>query len=171
MDFLELAQKRYSCRSYKPDAIEDEKLMKVLEVARIAPSAVNYQPWHFYIIKSEENKAKIAEAYKREWMKTAPVLIVACGNKQVSWKRSDGKDHVDIDISIAVDHITLQATALGLATCWICNFQPKKLREVMKLPAHLEPLVIIPLGYPQSEPDSERHTKRKAIDEIITWEI
>lgn len=170
MDFLELAKKRYSCRNYKPDAIEDEKLLKVLEAARVAPSAVNYQPWHFYVVKSDEIKAKIGEAYQREWMRGAPVLIVACGNRQVSWKRADGKEHMEIDISIAIDHITLQATELELATCWICNFNAKKLREVMQLPSNMEPVAIIPLGYPQGEADAERHlAKRKPMNDIVSW--
>ncbi|NJK94676.1 MAG: nitroreductase [Bacteroidales bacterium] len=172
MDFLELAKKRYSCRNYKTDAVEEEKLMKVLEAARVAPSAVNYQPWHFFIVRNPENKARIAEAYQRDWMKTAPVLLIACGNKHISWKRSDGKEHMEIDISIAIDHLTLQATELGLATCWICNFQPKKLKEVLKVASHLEPVAIIPVGYPADETDIERHSnKRKPISEIITWEL
>lgn len=172
MDFLELAKKRYSCRSFKPDAIEEEKLMKVLEAARVAPSAVNYQPWHFFVIKNPDSKARIIESYPREWMRNAPVLIVACGNKLVSWKRADGKEHMEIDISIAVDHMTLAATDLGLATCWVCNFQAKKLRDVLQLPSDMEPLVIIPLGYPNNEPDTERHNvKRKPLSEIVSWEL
>lgn len=172
MDFLELAKNRYSCRIFKPDAVEEDKLLKVLEAARVAPSAVNYQPWHFYVIQNPENKAKVIEAYPREWIKKAPVLIVACGNKQVSWKRADGKEHVEIDISIAVDHLTLQATELGLGTCWVCNFQAKKLREAMNLPLHMEPIVIIPMGYLVEDADVERHAaKRKSIDEIVSWEF
>jgi nitroreductase len=170
MNFLDLAKKRYSCRNYKTDAIEEDKLMKILEAARVAPSAVNYQPWHFFVVKSPEIKAKISESYPREWIQNAPVLIVACGNRQVSWKRADGKEHVEIDISIAIDHLTLQATDLGLATCWICNFQAKKLREALNLPSHMEPVAIIPVGYPYNEPDTERHTeKRKPIAEIVSW--
>lgn len=170
MDFLELAKKRYSCRNYKPNEVEDDKLMKVLEAARVAPSAVNYQPWHFYVVKNAELKAKIGEAYQREWMKGAPVLIVACGNKKISWKRADGKEHMEIDISIAIDHLTLQATELGLATCWICNFQSKKLKEVMQFPSGVEPVAIIPVGYPDIEADTERHDiKRKPLSEIVSW--
>jgi nitroreductase len=172
MDFLELAKKRYSCRNYKSDAVEDDKLMKVLEAARVAPSAVNYQPWHFYVVRKSENKAKIAEAYQREWMKNAPVLIVACGNKHISWKRADGKEHMEMDLSIALDHITLQATDLGLASCWICNFQLEKLKEILHLPENMEPVAIIPIGYPADAPDTNRHqNKRKAIQDIVSWEL
>lgn len=172
MDFLELAKSRYSCRNYKSVPVENEKLLKVLEAARVAPSAVNFQPWHFYVIQNSENKEKIAQAYHREWMKNAPVIIVACGNKPISWKRSDGKDYLDIDMSIAIDHITLAATSLGLATCWICNFSAGKAKNILSLPEFVEPIAIIPLGYPADEVDINRHqTKRKPLSEIVTWEI
>lgn len=172
MDFLELAKKRYSCRNFKPDAVEEFKLMKIIEAARVAPSAVNYQPWHFYVVQNPANRTRILEAYPREWMRSAPVLIVACGNKQTSWKRADGKEHLEIDLGIAIDHLILQAVDLGLGTCWVCNFQAKKLSDVLCLPPHMEALAIIPIGYPQNEPDTERHsTKRKPIDEIVSWEF
>lgn len=172
MSFLDLAKKRYSCRNYKSNAIEEEKLLQVLEAARIAPSAVNYQPWHFYVVRKPENKARISEAYQREWMKNAPVLIIACGNKHISWKRADGKEHMEIDLSIAIDHLTLQAADLGLATCWVCNFQNRKLKEVLQLPNYIEPVAIIPLGYPADEADSDRHNnKRKTIEDIVSWEL
>lgn len=170
MEFLELARRRYSCRNFKPDQIEKQILVKVMEAARIAPSAVNYQPWQFIVINDPDQKAKIIESYPREWIKSAPVLIVAAGNRQLSWKRADGKDHLDIDIAIAVDHLILQATALGLGTCWVCNFNRDKLQQALNLPSHMEPVVIIPVGYPMNEPDTERHaTKRNSLDEIVKW--
>jgi nitroreductase len=171
MKFLDIAKTRYSCRNYKPDEIEYNKLDLVLEAARIAPSAVNYQPWHFIIVKNPENKAKIYESYQREWIKTAPLLIVVCGDHTKSWKRSDGKDHLDIDLSIAIDHITLQATELGLATCWVCNFNVKILKDNFNLPENIEPVAIIPIGYPNDSSDPDRHkTKRKDISEIVHQE-
>jgi nitroreductase len=171
MKFLDLAKSRYSCRNYKPDEVEEHKLMLVLEAARVAPSAVNYQPWYFIVIKKSENKAKIYESYNRDWIKNAPVLIVACGNHSKSWKRNDGKDHLDIDIAIAVDHLTLQAVELGLATCWVCNFNAKILKVNLNLPDNIEPVAIMPLGYPIDSCDPQRHDqKRKAIDEIAYWE-
>jgi nitroreductase len=171
MKFIEIARSRYSCRNYKTDMVEDDKLNLVLEAARIAPSAVNYQPWHFIVIKNKENKEKIYESYHRDWIKTAPVLIIACGDHTKSWKRSDGKDHLDIDLSIAVDHMTLQAVELGLATCWVCNFNLKILKDNFKLPETIEPVVILPLGYPTEMSDPDRHgSNRKNISEIILWE-
>jgi nitroreductase len=171
MTFLEIAKTRYSCRRYKPDPIEEEKLLTIIEAIRVAPSAVNYQPWHFIIIRLPDNKEKVMASYHREWAKSAPVLIVACGDKHKSWKRSDGKDHLDIDLAIAIDHLTLQAAELGLATCWICNFNPKILKQNLQLPENFEPVAIIPLGYPEDECDINRHdTKRKPHYEFIHWE-
>jgi nitroreductase len=172
MKFIDIAKERYSCRNYKTDDIGDEKLMMVLEASRIAPSAANYQPWHFIVVKSPENKAKIYESYNREWIKSAPILVVVCGDHTKSWKRSDGKDHLDIDIAITIDHLTLQAVELGLATCWVCNFNYEILKNNLTLPENIEPVAIIPIGYPNDSADPDRHElKRKTIDEIVHWEM
>jgi len=167
MDFIELAKQRYSCRNYKDIPVEEEKILKVLEAGRIAPSAANRQPWIFYVVSNAEKKINICSAYKRDWIKTAPVLLIICGDHSGSWKRSDGKDHCDIDIAIAVDHITLQATESGLATCWICNFDAVLCSEILKLPAHIEPMVILSLGYPADSVNPGRHDiQRKPAGEI-----
>jgi nitroreductase len=169
--FLELAKARYSCRKYDARMVEEGKLLRVLEAGRVAPSAVNFQPWHFYVIRESEKLRTFHAAYHREWFRSAPCVIVVCADHGQSWKRkSDGKDHADVDASITADHMTLQATELGLATCWICNFDPQATRSLLGLPDHLEPVVILPLGYPLDEADPERHgEKRKNLDEITTY--
>lgn len=170
--FLDIAKRRYSCRKYDPRPVEPEKLEMILEAGRIAPSAVNFQPWHFFVIQAQEDLEKIFGTYHREWFRTAPCVILICGDHGQSWKRKEGKDHSDIDVAIATDHMTLQATELDLATCWICNFDPVKVREVMQLPNNLEPVVLLPVGYPLDEVDPERHTqKRKALSEIATFGV
>ena len=171
--FLHLARQRYSSRKYSNQPVEEEKLIRVLEAARVAPSAVNRQPWIFYVIREDENKQKISEAYHRDWLKEASVIIVACADHSKAWVRqSDGKKHADIDLAIAIDHITLQATELGLSTCWICNFDVKKCRSILNLTDNLEPIAIIPLSYPSDSTDPNRHiTMRKALSEIVRWEF
>lgn len=172
MNFLDIAKRRYSSRKYLDKPVEEEKLLKVLEAARIAPSAANKQPCVFYVVKEKENLKKVSEAYHREWLKDAPVIIVACADHNLAWKRSDKKDFSDVDLAIAIDHITLQATELGLATCWICNFDVSKCRSILDLPLHIEPIAIIPLAYPADSTDPERHkTMRKPLDKIIHWEL
>jgi len=163
-----LAKSRYSVRSYESRAVEKEKLLQVLEAARLAPSAVNFQPWHFIVITEDAQKEKIFETYPREWIKEAPAIIVACGDHGKSWKRSDGKDHCDVDVSIAVEHMALAAADLGLGTCWVCAFDAKKCHQLLNLPENLEPIVLLPIGYPKGERLTE--IKRKSLDEIVSWE-
>ena len=171
--FLEIAKNRYSCRKYDARRVEEEKLMLVLEAGRVAPSAVNFQPWHFYVIQETDDLERFYGAYHREWFRTAPCVIVICADHRHSWKRkADGKDHGDVDAAITTDHMTLQATELGLATCWICNFYVERTRELLKLPEYLEPVVILPLGYPLDNTDPERHNeKRKPLSEIVSYGI
>lgn len=171
MDFLELAKQRYSSRKYKEKEIEEEKLNYVLEAGRIAPSANNTQPRVFIVIK-DKNRGKLRDCYHQEWFNSAPAYIVICGNHQQSWKRaSDGKDHCDVDASIAADHITLAATQKGLATCWVCNFNKKMLVDLLKLPEHLEPIAILSLGYPDDEVNVNRHKiKRKKFEDVVYYE-
>lgn len=167
MTFLELAKKRYSSRKYLPRPVEDAKLEYILECGRIAPSAANFQPWHIVIIRDKERIAKISEVYPRDWFREAQVILVLCGDHQTSWKRPDGKDHCDVDVAIITDHITLAAAEQGLATCWICHFDARKCSEILQLPAHIEPIVILTLGYPGDTADTPRHNNRKTLQEII----
>ncbi|MBT3302398.1 MAG: nitroreductase [Bacteroidetes bacterium] len=172
MSFLELAKKRYSCRDYLNKEVEVDKLKSVLEAGRIAPSAANRQPWIFIVIRNPEIRKMLHDTYKRDWFTNAPVIIVACGNHEQSWVRtSDSKDHCDVDISIALDHMTLAATEVGLASCWICAFDAKMCHELLELPAHIEPIALLPMGYPVDEADTERHIRqRKAFEDVVFWE-
>ncbi len=166
MSFFDLVKSRFSVRAFKSQAVELEKIERILEVARLAPSAVNFQPWKFFVVTNKQLLDKLSETYSREWFKTAPVCIVACGNHTTSWKRSDGKDHCDIDVAIAVEHIVLAATELGLGTCWICNFDAKKCSEVLSLPENMEPIAMIPVGYPDVDMIEK---KRKSIEEVVEY--
>ena len=103
---LSLAQKRYSVRKYDARPVPDELLRYVLETARLAPSAVNLQPATFVVIRDAAMLSRLAEALSTRVVRTIPACIVACGNHKVSWHRAaDGKDHCDIDVAIAVEHI------------------------------------------------------------------
>lgn len=171
MSFYQLAKRRFSCRKYKPAMVEESLINQLFESVRVAPSAVNYQPWHFIVVRSTENKQKVVESYPREWFKSAPVYIIACGDHSKSWKRADGKDHLDIDLAIAIDHLTLQATEMGLASCWVCNFNKEVLKSAFYLPENIEPIAIIPIGYPEETEDPDLHLiKRKPIGQIVSYE-
>ncbi len=167
MELSEVILKRRSIRKYTDKVIEKNIIGQLIESARLAPSAVNFQPCMFYICTSEESKKAVRDSYPREWFNAAQLYIVVCGNHDESWKRpSDGKDHCDIDIAIAVEHICLTATDLGLGTCWVCNFDARKLKSGLQLPENLEPVVILPLGYPIEEAPTG---KRKSAQEIVRW--
>ena len=163
MELLKLIKRRYSCRNYKPKSVEKEKLDYIMECVRFAPSAVNKQPWRFRIISSEEDRKKICQCYNREWFATAPIVIVASILHDEEWVRADGKHHGDIDIAIAVEHLCLAATEQGLGTCWVCNFDAEKCKQLFAIANNEEPAVLIPIGYASDEP---KEKKRKAIEDI-----
>jgi nitroreductase len=170
MSFLDVARKRFSVRSYLPRDVEEEKLLKVLEAARVAPSACNLQPWQIYVVRDIQMKMELAEAYPRDWFVKAPVILVVCSDHTQSWKRHDGKDYSDVDAAIAADHITLAAADLGLGTCWLGAFDVTKCRKALNLPQHMEPVAMLPLGYPAEQESSNRHTtRRKSLEEIVHW--
>lgn len=166
MHFNLLLKERYSVRSFKPAQVSKALITQVLEAGRMAPSASNKQPWYFISICEEEQLSKIKRSYPRDWFVKAPQFIVICGDHNSSWKRSyDSKDHCDIDVAIAIDHMTLRATELGLGTCWVCHFDPAMVSEILELPKDIEPIAILPIGYPAN---SEAPLKsRKSPDELF----
>ena len=169
MKIKDLILQRHSVRKYKSIPVEKSKLVKVLDAARMAPSAVNYQPWHFIVVQQRENLEQLYKTYPRDWFRAAPAVIIACADHSQSWKRSlDGKDSAEIDVAIAVDHLMLQATELGLGTCWVCNFDAELCAEYLKFPLHISPVALIPIGYPADIPPPPK--KRKELDEIVHWE-
>jgi nitroreductase len=170
MHFNQLLRERFSVREYKPLKVSKALLIEVLEAARMAPSAANRQPWNFILVANDDNLDRLKACYEREWFKRVPQVIVICGNHEESWKRSfDQKDHCDVDAAIAIDHMTLRAAELGLGTCWICHFNPDSVREVLQLPSHIEPIALLPIGYPQDNKAPEK--KRKAFSDVVHEEI
>nr|WP_321451723.1 nitroreductase family protein [uncultured Carboxylicivirga sp.] len=165
MHFNQLLRERYSIREFKSQKVSKALLTEVLEAGRLAPSAANKQPWKFILVSQEDNLSKLKEAYNREWFKKVPQVIVICGDHNQSWKRSyDGKDHCDIDIAIAVDHMTIRASELGLGTCWVCHFDPEMVKELLQLPEGIEPIALLPIGYPlENKPP---YKIRKDLEEI-----
>ncbi len=166
MDIFSLISIRQSIRSYEEKTVENEKVMMVLEAGRQAPSAVNNQPWYFVVLKGSEQISRLKYVYSREWFLKVPVVIVVCCDRQNAWKRRDGKSYGDVDAAIAMDHMILAATALGLGTCWIGAFDSAKASEALKLPSHIEPVAMTPLGYSGEVPTKKA---RKSIKEIVRW--
>jgi nitroreductase len=167
MEFSELIRRRYSVRTYQSDPVEEAKLKQVLEAARLAPTAANRQPFQLIVIPTAGREIELRRIYNREWFVRAPLIICACALPAQGWVRMDGKSYVDVDVAIAMDHLILAATNLGLGTCWIAAFDPAAAREVLGLPDGVEPIVITPLGYPADQP---RPKERKEIGDLVQRE-
>ncbi|NLL13006.1 MAG: nitroreductase [Fibrobacter sp.] len=167
MDFLELVRKRHSVRDFLDKPVDQTVLLSVLEAGRLAPSACNFQPWVFIVIQKMEGREKLRTVNDRPWFLSAPVILAVCCDRSVSWKRKDGKDFGDIDIAIALDHITLAAAEKDLGTCWIGSFNASEARKVLRLPTYIEPVAFTPIGYPAS---SSFNKVRKSLPEILHWE-
>lgn len=165
-DIKELISERFSARKFTSEAVSQEDLEYIMECVRLAPSAVNKQPWLWLIVCSDEAKMKLQEAYDRPWFKTAPMYIVGMRNVEENWVRKyDEKPHGDIDVAIATEHLCLAATERGLGTCWVCAFDPAIVRHHFYREG-FEPVVIVPLGHIAEDcPRNEK--KRKALAEII----
>jgi nitroreductase len=168
MEIIEAINNRRSVRSYKPENIPDEILFKLLDAARLAPSAMNYQPWKFIIIKLPEKKKRIARSgLFGRFMSQAPIIIVACGDKR-------SKYHIH-DTCIALEHMVLSATGEGLGTCWIVSYDEQTVKEELNIPERYRVVAILSIGYPKEEEDlvgSFLHFLRpkKTLDQIVYWE-
>lgn len=167
MDFKELINKRYSVRAYRSDQVEDEKLQQVLNAARLAPTAANRQPIQFIVIRTAGREGELKRVYKRDWFTTAPLVICACAVSSQAWSRMDNKNYSEVDVTIAMDHLILAATDLGLGTCWIAAFDPAEARKVLGLPDGVEPIAFTPLGYPADQPGAK---KRKTLSDLVRYE-
>ena len=167
MDVLAAIQGRRSIRQYSSRPVEDEKLGKVLEAARLSPSANNRQSWKFVIVKDDETRAKLTEAAGRQaFVGQAPVIIVACGTEP-DGIMSCGQYRHSIDLSIATAYMILEAYEQGLGTCWLGSFDEKKIKEILGIPEGVRVVAVTPLGYPAENPSSR---PRKRIDEIVCYE-
>ena len=157
MDVMQAIEERFSVRAFEERKIEPDKLERVMEAARLAPSASNRQEWRFVLVQNEQMRAKLSDAaLGQQFVGEAPAVIVAC---------AVGADHVmpcglhcyPIDVSIAMSYITLAATAEGLGTCWIGAFDADKTRELLDIPSDVVVVGILPIGYPTgSAPDKNR---------------
>ena len=165
MDFQQLIRKRYSVRAYKPDPVEDDKLARVLEAARLAPTAANRQAFRVIVVPTKGREEELRRVYAREWITQAPLVLAVCAVPGEAWlRKADGWNAAEVDATIAMSHIVLAAAEEGLGTCWIAAFDPAAAREVLGLPADVIPSAFTPLGYPADAPPPK---KRKTVAELV----
>jgi len=166
MDFYATVAQRYSCRAYQSRPIEQEKLNRVLEAARLAPSARNMQDWRFVVVHDAETRRELATAANKQmFIATAPVVIVGCSVTGQTMRC--GQPIASIDAAIALEHVALAATAEGLATCWIGSFYPEQVRAVLGIPLSVAVVELMPIGYPA---DAHQHKGRDPLENIVCRE-
>ena len=168
MDVFEAIKGRRSVRAYASREVSDETVERLIDAARWAPSAGNVQPWEFIIVRSSEIKHKLAAAaLNQTFIEEAPVVIVVCADKQRSAQTygSRGASLYCIqDTAAAIQNLHLAAYALGLGTCWVGAFREDQATEALRLPPHIRPVAIIPVGYPAEKP---KPRPRRSLEEII----
>jgi nitroreductase len=165
MDFMGLVRKRYSVRAYKPDPVGEDKLARVLEAVRLAPTAANRQAFRVIVISTKGREDELRRIYGRDWFTQAPLVLAVCALPGEGWvRKTDGWNAAEVDATIAMTHLVLAAAEEGLGTCWIAAFDPKAAREVLGLSADVVPSAFTPLGYAADSPPPK---KRKPLEELV----
>lgn len=174
--FKELVSARFSCRSYRPEPVPRAALEQILEAARLAPSACNQQPWRFAVVTDSGLRARVMDegtlpGINMTWAAGAPVILVlGIRRSMITHRVAPLLSHVEyplLDLGIAGEHAVLQATELGLGTCWIGWIKPKVVRKLVGWPADILPQSLITVGWPASRP--ERAAPRLPLDELVVW--
>ena len=164
---IEAIKERQSVRSYQDKEIPEEILQEILEAGRLAPSACNNQPWKFIVVRDKNLKERLISACKNQkFVGEASVIIVACAINP-SYKMGNGEYSYTIDLAIALEHMSLQAAALGLGTCWIGAFYQDQVKEILEIPDDVSVVALMPLGFPQA---LGTKTERKLLSEIICYD-
>jgi len=178
MEFIDVIKSRSSIRTYTNREVEDDKINYVLECARLAPSWVNKQCWRFIVIKDKKTIKILSKAtIINRWLRNVPCIIVACGVPKQSGIHH-GIEYFTVDVAIAMEHLILAATDLGLGSCWIGGFNEKKVKETLGIPNRIRVVALTPMGYPSLKRRIlarvtkmiTRSKKRKSLDEIIHYE-
>ena len=169
MEFLQLSEARYSLRKFSDRPVEAEKLAAILEAGRNAPTAHNLQPQRIFVLRSPEALEKADACTAAHFH--PPVILVVAYDPEAAWKReTDGKNHGEIDASIAATQMMLEAADLGLGTTYVGMFEPEKLLAAFPEMAGLCPIAMLPLGYPaEGAHPSRLHADRKHLEELVKY--
>jgi nitroreductase len=166
MEVYEAIKIRKSVRAYDPTPIPDEVLIRILEAGRAAPSANNAQPWHFIVVKNPDKREVLSKRMFTRFLVESPVVLVGCGEREKRF-------HV-VDVSIAMQQMVLAATAEGLGTCWIGDFDEKIIRDLLKIPEKYDIVCLLAMGYPRQKLDLAaklmRTHSRKRMENIVSYE-
>ena len=167
MEFEKVIRSRESARKFCNKEIEQEKLDKILEAGRLAPTAKNVQPIKIYVVKSEEGIKKIDKATPCRY--EAPIVLMVCGDSKESDVK-DGMPFYQMDASIVTTHMMLEATNVGIDSVWVEFFDSNMLKEEFNLPKNIIPVALLPIGYKSKQcPPSSMHEIRKKIEDIVEY--
>lgn len=166
MELYEAIRKRYSVRAYQDRDVEQDKLRRVLDAGRLAPSARNRQERKFVVVRQDERRRALAEAADQPWIAQAPVLVAVVGTTP-DYVMHCGVPADPVDCAIAIDHMTLAAVAEGLGTCWLGHFDQDACRRLLSVPSGATIIELLTVGYPAGEPSPKR---RKEFDEVVRQE-
>ncbi len=166
MDVYEAIEKRYSVRAYKDAPVEDDKLGRILAVARAAPSSRNTQAWKLVVVRDAEKRQRLADAASMGWLAEAPVIL-AIVNTAGDHRMYCGVPSGPVDCAIVIDHITLAAVAEGLGTCWVGHFEQETCCEVLGVDDDGEIIELLAMGYPRA---ARAHATRKELDELVCYD-
>lgn len=169
MNFLKLAEERYSVRNFTESAIDSDTINKILKAGHLAPTACNRQPQRILVINSESGIAKLKKCTKCHFGAHTAMLI--CYDTNECWQRKyDGKNSGEIDASIVTTHMMLEASALGIGTTWVMYFIPEAIREEFSIPSNIEPVALLVMGYPAKDSTPyPGHTEFRPIEEIVSF--
>lgn len=167
MNLTQILNRRYSVRAFSEKPVEQSKITKILEAARLAPTAKNFQPERIFLLESPEALAKIRAITRSAY--DAPVVFLVCGEPATAWVNPfNGRNAAQMDCSIVATHMMLRATDLGLGSVWVCWFDTEAVKKAFGLPEGIEPYCLLPIGYPgEKSVPSPRHFERKSLEEIV----
>lgn len=168
MNIYDIIRKRKSVRAFLDRDIDEPVLTRLLNAARLAPSAKNFQEWRFIIVRDPDTRQKLAEAARgQKFIGEAPVVLACCAETD-GHVMTCGQLCYPIDVAIAVDHLTLCAAAEGLGTCWIGSFYEDQVKEVLGIPPEIRVVHLLPIGYPADPTLVEKN--RLPLDLIVKYE-
>jgi nitroreductase len=171
MDILDVITSRRSIRSFLNKPVEEEKLVKILDSARWAPTAGNTQECRFIVVKEQAARMQIAEACLGQfWIASAPLLIIVCAKMDIIgaiYGEIGRKSFAFMDSALAAQNMMLMAHSLGLGSCMVASFEEEYVKRVLSLPEEVKPLAIIPIGYPTQIP---KPPYRKNLESVVFFE-
>ncbi len=165
MDIYEAIRTRKSVRAFLDRDVPEATLTRILEAARLAPSAKNLQEWRFVVVRDPVTRRQLAEAARGQtFVGQAPVVIACCADTN-NHVMTCGQLCYPIDLAIVIDHLALCATAEGLGACWIGAFFEEQVKEILGIPRHIRVVELLPLGYPADPAPAEK--ARLPLSELV----